>query len=67
MEEISVPRRGNNCYKGLQVGTSEGLRSRKNAMWLEASKGRGQGRVGEVGGDSATEGFADLGEEGVLF
>lgn len=38
-------RRGNSCSKGLQVGKREGLRERKNIMWLAASKG-GKGVAG---------------------
>ena len=47
------------------MGISEGLSNRKSATWLEASQ-KSDG-VGEMDGVPATEGFADLGEAGVLF
>ena len=47
------------------MGISEGLSNRKSATWLEASQKSDGG--GEMDGVPATEGFADLGEAGVLF
>lgn len=39
--------------KGLQVGKNEGLRNRKNTMWLGVSKGEnGQSWVGGMGVES---------------